>query len=571
MLTHIHIRDLVIVDELELPIAEGMTALTGETGAGKSILVDALGLALGDRGSVGWIRHGRNKAEITVSFGLDRVREARNWLAERDLEAGDEVHIRRILGADGRSRGYINGRPSPMAALRELGEKLVDIHGQHEHQSLLRRDAQRQLLDAYAESAAELADLADTFKRWREAEDHLQSLRDHADERRERLDLLRFQTGELEALGLREGEIAELEEEHARLANAERLTEGALSALEQVYEAETGSAYALLSTAIRRLQALADTDPKLQTIVETLTGARIQADEAAAELRHYRDHLELDAGRLDEIEQRLGGIHELSRKHRVKPEALPAKHAQLDAERETLENAGERLDEWASQVATLESEYRTRAKRIGRIRRDTATKLSADVTAVMQDLGMQGGRFHIDVTSPDHARPAAHGLDRIAFQVSANPGQPLRALNEVASGGELSRISLAIQVISAKAVRIPTLIFDEVDSGIGGGVAEVVGRLLKRLGGERQVLCVTHLPQVAAQAHQHLQVAKTKRKTDTRTRILALDGEPQVREIARMSGGVELTKQTLAHARDMIQRAQNDSKRKKKLAADEHG
>lgn len=555
MLTHIHIRDFVIVDHLDLPIAQSMTALTGETGAGKSILIDALGLALGDRGDAGWIRHGCDKAEITLSFDLRQTPLAQAWLIERDLDADGEAHIRRIIGADGRSRGYINGHPNPMTALRELGELLVEIHGQHEHQTLLRRDAQRRLLDAHAELGTDLTELAALFQQWRETANRLQTLRDNAAERAERLDLLRFQTGELAALELREGEAVELDQEHARLANAGRLIDNARAILERLYDAEQGSAHSLLSAALRTLQDLADTDAKLQPIAQSLENARIQTDEAAAELRRYLDKLDLDPTRLNEIEQRLGVLHDLARKHRTTPEQLPDKYTALNAEQKTLENADEHLDQLQTQVQTLEALYRAKAETVRQIRKKTAAQLSADVTALMQDLGMDGGRLQIHIDAPQNAQPTAHGLDQIEFHVTANPGQPLRPLRKIASGGELSRISLAIQVVSAKAVRIPTLLFDEVDAGIGGAVAEVVGRLLRRLGADRQILCVTHLPQVAAQAHEHLHIAKTKAKTHTRTHIRSLNGKTRTHEIARMLGGVELTPQTLAHAREMIQRA----------------
>ncbi|MGB0720921.1 MAG: DNA repair protein RecN [Gammaproteobacteria bacterium] len=553
MLTQIHLRDFVIVDALELDIGSGMSVLTGETGAGKSILIDALGLALGDRGDAGWVRAGRDKAEITVIFDVSRCQPALDWLREHDLDDDSQVHLRRVIGADGRSRGYINGQPSPMAALRELGERLVDIHGQHEHQSLMHRDAQRGLLDDFGKHDRLLDKTAKTFSAWRATAERLETLSASASERSDRLELLRYQVQELDALDLSTDELPAIEEEHARLSNAGQLLHTAQQALHRIYEDEETSIYQSLSQTLRDLEDLSEVDPRLVPIREGLENARIQLAEASDDLRRYADGLDLDPERLHWLEQRLGAIHDLARKHHIAPQKLPDHNQELADELAGLENADQSLDALKQELEHLQSDYSAAAARLSAARRKAADTLSDQVTRLMQGLGMEGGRFEISLA--EAPSPQAHGQDRIEFMVSANPGQPLKSLSKVASGGELSRISLAIQVVSAATLSLPALVFDEVDSGIGGGVAEVVGKLMRELGSARQVLCVTHLPQVAAQAHGHLHVSKEKTGTDTRTAISTLDGETRVREIARMLGGVELTEATLNHAREMIERA----------------
>ncbi len=555
MLTHLQIRDFAIVDRVELEFDAGMTAVTGETGAGKSIMLDALGLLLGDRAEAGVVREGADRAEISAVFAIDRYPAARAWLAERELEAdGAECALRRVIGRDGRSRAFINGTPQPMSALAEFGERLVDIHGQHEHQSLMKRDAQRLLLDGYARLDAELARLAALHKRWQALGRERETLERAGAERDSRLELLRYQVRELEALGLAADELPQLEDEHARLANAGRLLDTCEQVLHALYEREHGSAQALLADAVRALGELAPVDPELNDLAELLNSALIQVQEAADALRRHVRRLDLDPVRLAELEQRLAEIQALARKHRCRPEDLPERQAQLAAERGLLENAEEHRDGLARAQAQAWAEFEALAGRVGARRRQAAVELSDKVSKAMHELGMPGGRFAATVEPAE--RPAPHGLDAVEFLVSANPGQPLKALAKVASGGELARISLALQVIAARAAQLPTLVFDEVDAGIGGGIAEIVGRRLRELGAARQVLCVTHLPQVAAQAHQHVQVRKETDGISTRTRVVPLAPEDRVLELARMLGGVELTEHTLAHAREMVERAQ---------------
>jgi len=556
MLTHIHIRNFAIIDELDLDLSGGMTALTGETGAGKSIVVDALGLVLGDRADSAVVRHGAAKADISVSVDLAELPAAREWLEAHDLEAEDECLLRRVVSHDGRSKIYINGAPSTLQLVRELGNLLVDIHGQHEHQSLLRRDMQRELLDDFAGNQKPRAAVAEAFRHWKGLRERLDSLALAGDERQARVELLRFQVGELEALDLKPGEHEELNEEHQRLAHAGRLleiTEGAYTAL---YDADEQSVHSLLGHELHALEEAAELDGALKEPAELVTSAQIQLREAADALRHYADAMDLDPERLSFLDERLGLLHDLARKHRVKPEELPDHHQRLASELTELEGDTYDVEALEAELGKAEAAYRGAANALRASRIKAARELNKGVTEAMQGLGMEGGHFEIAVSPDEDERFAAHGLDDIEFQVSANPGQPIQPLAKVASGGELSRISLAIQMIAARSVTVPTLVYDEVDTGIGGAVAEMVGRQLRRLGETRQVLCVTHLPQVAAQAHHHLQVAKRKGRDTTQTRIETLEAGQRVEEIARMLGGVELTEQTLAHAEEMIQRAQ---------------
>ena len=555
MLTQLRIRDFAIVEELELELASGMTAITGETGAGKSILVDAISLLLGDRADSDVIRHGAERADLSALFDLDALPAARAWLAERDLDRDGECQLRRVIARTGRSRGYINGVPQPTQALRELGERLVDIHGQHEHQSLLRREAQRQLLDDYAGNQALAVELAEQYQTWSRLRRELRDLRQAASERDARLDILRYHLRELAALNLAEGEVAHLESEQRRLAHASQLLDTSQRLLGWLSEDDESSITDRLDHGLRELDALSRLDARLIPVSELLNAALIQIQEASSELRGYAQALDLDPGHLAQIEQRLAAAHQLARKHRTTAEELPALQARFEAERDTLEHSETRLETLQQALKEARAAYQTNADRLSERRAVAARELGERVSTALAGLGMPGGRFAIVLERLEQPTPA--GLEAVEFQVSANPGQPLRPLAKVASGGELSRISLAIQVIAAHAARIPTLIFDEVDTGIGGGVAEVVGRQLRALGGGRQVLCVTHLPQVAAQAHQQLKAEKQTDGATIHTQVVLLKPGERVTEIARMLGGLELTANTLAHAREMVESAVN--------------
>ena len=556
MLSRIAIRNLVIVTELELEFAPGMTALTGETGAGKSILIDALGLALGDKADSGLIRQGADRAEVAVTFEPAPGSPALAWLAEHDLADEETCILRRVLVRDGRSRGSINGSPVPVSMLRELGALLVDIHGQHAHQALRSPSAQRALLDGYAGLERDLESVATAYRAWREAQSHLDTLRAAASERAARLDYLAFQVGELEAVACSPEALQDLETEHARLANAGRLLQDCGQLLASLGD-DDPSAQQVVDHAVHALVELSQVDPELAEVRELLEGVSIQLDEAVRGLRRYLDRVEPDPERLAAIDQQLGRLHDAARKHRVAPAALAELLDRLQEEIAGLENADARGEAIAREAEAQQLAYLDRARALGASRLQAAERLGATVTTSMQTLGMAGGQFAVQCEAvPDKAGP--HGFDRVQFLVTANPGQPLAPLNSVASGGELSRIGLAIQVATADCGQVPTLIFDEVDVGIGGAVAEIVGQLLRRLGGSRQVLCVTHLPQVAAQAHRQLGVRKSSDGRSTETRIEALGDDARVAEIARMLGGVTITEQTRLHAREMIARVSDD-------------
>lgn len=556
MLKHLAIRNFALVEHLELEFAPGMTVLTGETGAGKSILLDALGLVLGDRADSGTVRAGCDRAEISATFDVSSLTAVAAWLEERELNLDGECILRRTVSADGGSRGYINGQPAPVQSLRELGEQLVDIHGQHAHQSLLKRDLQRQLLDAYAGHLSLVDEVSGAYRRWHQLQQELERLSRAAGERDSRLELLRYQAGELEALGLTVEELHTLEEEHGRLANASRLQEGAQRALDLLYEGDELAIVSLLGRTLNELRDLQTVDSALAGTCELLEGAAIQAREAAGELRNYLDRADLDPERVNWVEQRLAAVQELARKHRCPGEELPALLEQLQQELAELEQAGQRLDGLEAEIRRSRDDYLKLAAKLSAGRGKAAKTLGEQVSANMAQLGMKGGRFEVTLEPHDNDEPALHGMERVDLLVTANPGQPLKPLSKVASGGELSRISLAIQVISAGHGSIPTLIFDEVDVGVGGGVAEMVGRQLHTLGDERQVLCVTHQPQVAAQGHQHLQVSKQSKGENTRSAVKTLSAEERVEEIARMLGGMTITEQTLSHAREMLSLSQ---------------
>ncbi|MDX1604615.1 MAG: DNA repair protein RecN [Candidatus Competibacterales bacterium] len=553
MLCHLQLRDFAIVDSLEIDFSAGLHALTGETGAGKSIVVDALGLLLGDRADSASVRPGAERAELAASFDLSEAGAARAWLAEHALEANSDCHLRRVINAGGRSRCYINGSSQPLSAVRELGNLLVDIHSQHEHQSLLRREVQRQLLDDYGAHAALLAETGTHYHHWRECTRRLETLEQAERDRDARLDLLRYQIGELEALAPTTAEPDELAREHQRLEHAGRLLEGCRDALAALYEADD-SVHGRLGQWSSELQRLAALDDSLQPVVELLDSARIQLEEAGSALNQYGSGLDLDPAHLQQVSERLDSYYTLARKHRCEPGELDRVLDTLLAERDALADSEHQRERLRAERDRAREAYDQAATHLSRQRARAGARLGERISAAMQELGMQGGRFRVALAP--RAAPSPQGQDEIEFEVSANPGQPPQPLARVASGGELSRISLAIQVIAADSARIPTLVFDEVDTGIGGGVAEVVGRRLRELGTTRQVLCVTHLPQVAAQAHAHYLISKSTDAGTTRTRLQRLDPEQRTEELARMLGGLRLTRRTLAHAREMLDQAQ---------------
>lgn len=551
MMTQLQVRDLAIVSHLELGCGRGMTALTGETGAGKSILIEALGLVLGDKADLSMIRTGSARAEILCEIDLETAPAARRWLSEQGLDDEGLCIIRRLIVREGRSRAFINGRTVSTAQLRDLGDLLIDIHGQHAHQSLLRANAQRDLLDAYGGHTAKADAAAAAFRAFRDLDQRLSSLEAASQDRAARLDLLRFQVEELGALGMTAEDIEQLDQEQRRLSHLGRLQETAGRILQLLAEGEP-SISDQLRVAMGDVEEMAAIDPGLSESRDLLETASIHVGEAAAGLRHYLDGLELDPSALEEVETRLTLVHDLARKHRVFPPQLPELLAERQAELERLEQADVTLGDLRARREQAWQAFLEQARALTAERLSAGERLSATVTAAMQQLGMAGGDFSVQIEPLPEERLGASGLERIEFLVSANPGQPLQPLAKVASGGELSRISLAIQVATSECGSVPTLVFDEVDVGIGGGVAEIVGRLLRRLGESRQVLCVTHLPQVAAQAHHQLRVRKEAIEGQTYTRIEPLDERARVDEIARMLGGTEITAKTRDHASEML-------------------
>lgn len=552
MLTHIHIRDFAIIETLDLELHAGMTALTGETGAGKSILLDAIGLVLGDKADSNTVRHGADKADLTLSVDITQTPFARDWLETQGMEHEDDTCIlRRVITAQGKSRAWINGSPANLTQLRELGEQLVDIHGQHEHQSLMKKDAQRHLLDGFAGNDNLLEHTRNAWQAWKKLHERVTALSQQNQQHQERVELLRFQAHELEALALQADEPEQLDEELNRLANAEQLRATAEQGYAQLYDNEP-SLYAILGRLMHDLAQQAQLDNRLEPPLELLTSAQIQVQEASVQLRDYAESLDIDPARLQAVENRIADIRSFARKYRTDPRLLPEKLLSIQTELAQLSGDDYDLETLEKQCQAAADHYRKQASNLSKARIKAAQQLSAGVTKAMQQLGMQGGQFTITVNSETQTAFQASGMDSIEFTVSTNPGQPLKSLMKVASGGELSRISLAIQMIAAQKVTLPALIFDEVDTGIGGGIAEVVGKQLRALGTNRQVLCVTHLPQVASQAHQHYKVTKIKGKQHTSTGIEQLSHALRIEEIARMIGGVEITPATRALAEEML-------------------
>jgi DNA repair protein RecN (Recombination protein N) len=548
MLRHLAIRDFVIVDRLELEFSSGFGALTGETGAGKSILIDALALALGDRADAGVVRAGCDKAEVAATFEIGGLPQVGAWLSANDLDAGDELILRRVLDAGGRSRGYINGSPATAQQMREAGEFLVDIHGQHAHQSLLRSDAQRALFDTHAGLAELARQVATAYRAWREARQMLDTAESGAEALEREREQLEWQVRELEMLAFAEDEWADLEIEHKRLGHAASLIDGARFALETLADSEAACA-GNLDRVASRIDGLASYDPALQEVSGLLQSASAELAEAVSMLRRYADRVDLDPARLAEVERRMEAVLACARKYRVQPAELPALLADWQARLATLAATAD-LDALSARVAAAHGEYLNLARELSAGRQRAAGEMGAAVSALMQQLALASGRFEVALLPL--AEGAAHGLEQVEFRVGGLAGNEARPLAKVASGGELSRISLAIQVLTSRSASVTTLIFDEVDVGIGGGVAEIVGRLLRELGGERQVLCVTHLPQVAARAEWQWQVSKATRDGATLSSIQPLGEDERVREIARMLGGVEVTDITLAHASELL-------------------
>lgn len=548
MLRHLTIRDFVIVDRLELEFSTGFGTLTGETGAGKSILIDALTLALGERADAGVIRSGCDKAEVAATFDISALPEVRAWLLANDFDADSELLLRRVVDAGGRSRAYINGSSATAQQLREVGEWLVDIHGQHAHQSLLRSDAQRALLDAHAGLGGLVREVGSAFRVWREAGQALTAASEGAEALAREREQLEWQVRELAALSFGEDEWAGLDVEHRRLAHAASLIDGAQFALGVLAEDE-GACERQIDSVATRLTSLAEYDPALEEVAALVQSVQAELSEAVSTLRRYADRADLDPARLAEVERRMDAVMANARKYRVQPPELPALLAGWQRRLGELEVAAD-LAALQARAAAAQKEYLTLAGQLSSGRQKVATEMGLAVSEVMRQLALSSGRFEVALLPIENGQ--AYGLEQVEFRVGGLAGNEAKPLAKVASGGELSRISLAIQVLTSRSASVPTLIFDEVDVGIGGGVAEIVGRLLHELGGERQVLCVTHLPQVAAQANWQWQVSKATRDGVTLSAIAPLDEGGRVQEIARMLGGVEITEITRQHARELL-------------------
>ncbi|NIV18984.1 MAG: DNA repair protein RecN [Woeseiaceae bacterium] len=555
MLRSLQVRDFAIVDEIDVDFGPGMTVLTGETGAGKSILVDALGLVLGERGGAQLVRNGSRRAEFSADFDVAGLPAVGAWLEEQALDLDEDCLIRRVINADGRSRAFINGNAVTMQQLKSLGEMLLDIHGQHLHQSLGRRPVQRDLLDHFGALLDLRGETAAAFTHWQALRERLDRLQSDDADRASRIDLLTFQLQELDALAAEPGELESLQSERQKLRHSGALADAVSRALARLSDDDSANASAMLAEASRSLESVVDYDASIAPAIELIESAGIQLSEASEALQRYGETIDMDPARRDWVEERLDAFQVIARKHRVSADELPQVADSLRAEFEELSHAEERGAELEKEVAVARDDYFKLAGRLSIGRRKAAKAFASAVTDAMGGLGMPGGVFDIQLSQVAEDQARSWGTDDIEFRISANPGQAPMALSKVASGGELSRMSLAIQVIASDGSTIPTMVFDEVDSGVGGGVAEMVGRRLAELGEHRQVLCVTHLPQVASLAAQHFRISKVTDGKATRTGAHLLSHEERVEELARMLGGVDITQKTLDHAAEMLEGA----------------
>ncbi len=555
MLKSIFIKNFAIIDEIELDFYNGMSVLTGETGAGKSIIIDALNLTLGNRADRSVARIENENVEVVATIDASNSAEATAWLKEHDLDDGDECVLRRVISKDGKSKAYINNSPSSVTALRSLGNLFIDVYGQHEHQSLMRVDMQRQLIDGYAGNNKHIEKLATVFRLWQSLKNQLQSAETNQADTRAKLDLLRYQYQELEELNLKADEYDEINEKFTLLNNSKDLNENSMRISQQLAGDSENSIYDSLSSLINDAEKYAAIDYDLNEPLEALRSIHIQTKEVASSLRNYSEKISSNPQELQILEDRITAIEEISRKHKIKPNQLVSMHASIKEELNAIESGHDGPENIKASMQEAEQQYRTAAKKISSARKKAANELNAKITESMQALGMQGGRFHINVEPKKTPELSLNGLDEIQFLVNTNPGQSLRALNKVASGGELSRLSLAIQMATSNNLKIPTLIFDEVDTGVGGATAEIVGKHLRKLSDNAQVFCVTHLPQVAAQSHHHYKVNKFEKNESISTKISHLAEDERIKELARMLGGVELTKNTQEHAKEMLRQS----------------
>ncbi|WP_162046950.1 DNA repair protein RecN [Vibrio taketomensis] len=551
MLAHLSVNNFAIVKSLQLELSKGMTTITGETGAGKSIAIDALGLCLGGRAEASMVRQGEEKTEVSAAFSLENNLHATRWLEDNELLDGNDCILRRTITNDGRSRAFINGSPVPLSQLKSLGQLLINIHGQHAHHQLMKSEYQLAMLDQYAGHLNLLKNTRNAYQNWRQADNNLKQLRENSAQNQAQKQLLEYQIKELNELALGEEEYDELEQEHKRLSNSGELASTCQQAIELIYEGEEVNALGILQSASQSLIQLAELDEKLAELPNMLAEAIIQVEEANSELRNYLDNIDVDPARMAFVEERFSKVMSISRKHHVLPEELYQHHQDLLAQIELLDCSDEKLEELAQEVEIKYQEFLAHADKLHQSRSRYAKELNKLITKSMHELSMEKAQFCIEVNNQG-AHPTPLGLDNVCFLVSTNPGQPMQPIAKVASGGELSRISLAIQVITAQKVDTPSLIFDEVDVGISGPTAAVVGKMLRKLGESTQVLCVTHLPQVAGCGHQQLFVAKQTKGGKTETQMSKLCEDQRVAELARLLGGSQITESTLANARELL-------------------
>lgn len=556
MITQLTVQNFAIVQFLELEFRQGMTTITGETGAGKSIAIDALGLCLGERADANMVRMGTEKAEVNARFNLSDTPNAVTWLKNNELEncIGDnhECLLRRTISKEGRSRAYINSTPVPLSQLKSLGQLLVNVHGQHAHQTLLKSDIQLSIIDEYANHNALLQKVKDTYQGWFFLNKKLKQQQLTLQEKQARKQLLEYQIQELDEFDLGKDEFQTIEQEHKRLANSEVLLEACQISLNQLNEGEEVDSLTLLGKSISLLEAQMDNDPALGSVVSTLQEALIQIEEASYELRHFTDNLELDPEQFQQLESRMSDILSLARKHQVQPEMLYSFHQKLSKEYKQLNSSKEQIEQLGIDLQQAEDDYFKHAKKLSQSRLRYSKELSSKITESIQQLNMEQGKFYVSLTPNEHKHLSPLGIDSIEFQVATNAGQQPQDLGKVASGGELSRISLAIQVIISQRVATPTLIFDEVDVGISGATAAIVGKMLRSLGENTQIFCVTHLPQVAGNGHQQMFVNKTNKGKTTNTTMFTLTKEERIKELARLLGGDSITEHTLANAQDLL-------------------
>lgn len=552
MLLSINISNYTLVESLEIEFAQGTTAITGETGAGKSLVLDALGMALGDRADTDTIRHGKERAEITATFDINTIEAAKTWLDANDFNSDENCILRRIYTREGRSRGYINGQPSTMSQLQELGDMLTDIHSQHEHQSLLRKETHRRLLDEYANAEDLATKVASDYSAWHKVHIDLTNLLQRSDELDDRKDLLNFQVNELQQIDLTAKHLEQLELEQKTLANAEQIVQDSHNLLAICGQAEGFNLRDSLNKALSILANIEYKPEALKITEELLQGGLIQIEEAINEISHHIDRFEADPQRLQIVEEQLSAIFQLSRKHRVNPDQLETTLQTLEAELKNLIGGSENINALEEKLADLASSYEKSAKQLSSKRKAASKAMSKDINRQLQKLSMEGAELLVQLSPVNNCEYRSRGLEEIEFLLATNPGQPHKMLAKIASGGELSRVSLAIQVVAASHSTMPTLVFDEVDVGIGGSTADIVGQLIKQLGERGQVISVTHQPQVAAHAHHHYRASKVIEDNSAESLMAPLNQQQRVEELARMLGGAKVTKQTLSHASELL-------------------